>query len=754
MAKIGMDSKKQGDLNAITSKSIPEILKEITDSGGIAIGAHAYSDKGIISGMSGQQRTSLIQDPNLRGIEVANIENAKYFDGSDPTYKRLLACIKGSDAHSLEEIGKEFILLKMGEPNINGLKQALSDRESRIRYSPSELHNHPCIIGMYIEGGFLDGQIFRFNENLNSIIGGKGTGKTTAIELLRFVLSSQHKTQKMREEFKDMTNGILGRGMVSVLLRGKGGQFYIIQRKLGEDLKIFREDGQILEMSIESFSEFFSVESYSQGELFAIAKDGESQLKMLDQYINFGTLKDDEKNLIIKLNANATTLVNNNSSIIELKRKLERLPSIVEQIRVLEEKGLKDHNSDQKKWEYERSILEGLINNIRTKLVYLNSNLDKALLSEADINSANIINEEIIKKFVSEYSSLNVTLKVNQRMQIENLENTLNRLVKEQEEWNKKYLAQKIEFEKVVNELKSKGIDADGYLQLELERNNLERLKEELKKKESDSNIFIKERETMINELVILRQSITKKRKEMVSIINNYLKTLLYIELKEEDNWEDYSNWMISTLSGSYASKEETKILCQKIKPLVLVDTMNKYNSADCIDLIYSRTGVNKTYIQKVIEYPQFTSKLFDLQIIKVEDSLEIKLFDGEWKSINSLSAGGKCTAILLMAMLDRDMPLLIDQPEDSLDNSFIYTGIVQTIRKLKDKRQIIVVTHNANIPVLGDCELMFVLQSNGLRGNINSRGVIDNSVIKEKVQVILEGGQEAFKRRKEKYGI
>jgi len=133
---------------------------------------------------------------------------------------------------------------------------------------------------------------------------------------------------------------------------------------------------------------------------------------------------------------------------------------------------------------------------------------------------------------------------------------------------------------------------------------------------------------------------------------------------------------------------------------------------------------------------------------------LEIKLFDGEWKSINSLSAGGKCTAILLMAMLDRDMPLLIDQPEDSLDNSFIYTGIVQTIRKLKDKRQIIVVTHNANIPVLGDCELMFVLQSNGLRGNINSRGVIDNSVIKEKVQVILEGGQEAFKRRKEKYGI
>lgn len=65
-----------------------------------------------------------------------------------------------------------------------------------------------------------------------------------------------------------------------------------------------------------------------------------------------------------------------------------------------------------------------------------------------------------------------------------------------------------------------------------------------------------------------------------------------------------------------------------------------------------------------------------------------------------------------------------------------------------------IIVTHNANIPVLGDCELMFLMHSNGLKGDIRARGVIDTKEIKESVQIILEGGEEAFMKRREKYGI
>ena len=104
--------------------------------------------------------------------------------------------------------------------------------------------------------------------------------------------------------------------------------------------------------------------------------------------------------------------------------------------------------------------------------------------------------------------------------------------------------------------------------------------------------------------------------------------------------------------------------------------------------------------------------------------------------------------------MFERDITLIIDQPEDSLDNSFIYKEVVKNIRKIKNKRQLIIATHNANIPVLGDSELISVMTSNGRNGFVTERGIIDKNKIKIHVQNILEGGKEAFERRKLKYGI
>jgi ABC-type cobalamin/Fe3+-siderophores transport system ATPase subunit len=122
--------------------------------------------------------------------------------------------------------------------------------------------------------------------------------------------------------------------------------------------------------------------------------------------------------------------------------------------------------------------------------------------------------------------------------------------------------------------------------------------------------------------------------------------------------------------------------------------------------------------------------------------------------SVNQLSDGQKHTILLTIAMLaESNLPLVIDQPEDDLDNAFIFDSVVSTLRSVKERRQVIVVTHNANIAVLGDSELILPMRRSGDKGTVADRGSIDRTETKKSVQAILEGGELAFRRRQEIYG-
>jgi energy-coupling factor transporter ATP-binding protein EcfA2 len=151
------------------------------------------------------------------------------------------------------------------------------------------------------------------------------------------------------------------------------------------------------------------------------------------------------------------------------------------------------------------------------------------------------------------------------------------------------------------------------------------------------------------------------------------------------------------------------------------------------------------------------------LQEFRVPDSVSIEFNlaeEGEtprYRDLARLSVEQKATAILLIFLAQRDKPLVIDQPEDDLDNRFIFKDVVQRLRTAKDTRQLLLATHNANIPVLGDAELIVVLDSEEEAGRpvgrIDDRGSIDSPSIKHCVTQILEGGLEAFRLRQEKYG-
>ena len=126
------------------------------------------------------------------------------------------------------------------------------------------------------------------------------------------------------------------------------------------------------------------------------------------------------------------------------------------------------------------------------------------------------------------------------------------------------------------------------------------------------------------------------------------------------------------------------------------------------------------------------------------------------WRHIDELSTGQQCTAVLHLLLLENQDPLILDQPEDNLDNAFIAERIVTELRKAKLSRQFLFATHNANIPVFGDAEWIGVLSVEEGKGRIlpEQQGAIDLPEIQRLAANILEGGQSAFNQRREKYGF
>ena len=162
--------------------------------------------------------------------------------------------------------------------------------------------------------------------------------------------------------------------------------------------------------------------------------------------------------------------------------------------------------------------------------------------------------------------------------------------------------------------------------------------------------------------------------------------------------------------------------------------------------------GVAADQAQRIVGHLQGNEQLGDLENVELDDEPLIALKDGaDYKSSAELSTGQRCTVILPILLLESERPLLIDQPEDNLDNAFVYDAIVKSLRSAKAGRQLIFVTHNPNIPVLGEAERVFVFASDGRRGSVTHAGTVDD--VKREIEHLLEGGEEAFVLRMQKYG-
>jgi hypothetical protein len=194
---------------------------------------------------------------------------------------------------------------------------------------------------------------------------------------------------------------------------------------------------------------------------------------------------------------------------------------------------------------------------------------------------------------------------------------------------------------------------------------------------------------------------------------------------------------------------EVARDLATKVRASDLVDIVESGDAKRLADLLQRDLG----QMTRLVSHLMDSTSLYVLESVIPEDSLEITMFiRGEARSINQLSSGQKATALLPLILREAEYPLIIDQPEDDLDNAFVSEKLIERIRKLKANRQLIFVTHNANIPVLGDAEQVIVMEMEGpSRASPSRSGSVEE--MKEDVIRILEGGREAFQQRQARYG-
>jgi hypothetical protein len=280
----------------------------------------------------------------------------------------------------------------------------------------------------------------------------------------------------------------------------------------------------------------------------------------------------------------------------------------------------------------------------------------------------------------------------------------------------------------------------------------LDRIAEDLAIHRTELAELEERRRDMRSRLASLRNELYRRRLRDVDRINEDFSARIVLSLNHGTRTDAYQQALDSLLSGSRLRDQPA--LCRQLAavlpPAELVSHVEREDARGLAEILNREEG----QMLRLISHVAGLEAMYALEEGVSEDELEITMIvDGQPKSVGEMSKGQKATAILPLLLRSAPYPLILDQPEDDLDNRFIYSTLVAAIGWLKLERQLIFVTHNANIPVIGDADRVFVMSmADQDHATIEKQGTVDD--VKDDILLLLEGGKEAFERRGETYGL
>lgn len=616
------------------------------------------------------------------------------------------------------------------------------------------------LLSLSIVGGFLDGVRIDFAAGLNCIIGARGTGKTTVLEFVRYALQEMPGDPAACRRIESLVEKNLDGGRVRLAIRTKDGMTYVVSRSAGEESMVLTEDGRPTDITLKTGA-FFRADIYSQNEVESIADRSLSQLDLIDSFEADGIVEVNRKirGVKVELAANAGSMAPLNHRKASLEEELGALPGVEEKLKAFKGDGGEDSKEIDKALDLkalrdsERSFassMSSLLEKVSGDLADDMGWFDLSPNSPDDQRMLSGPNGALLGEMFSRLRACGADV---DRL----LQEARARVEKERESHSQ--LAARLdaahkEQELCFQELLERHKDAQGKA---TERSRLERLRNELKAKERQKaeaeqqlRDLLAKRSAMLQRLSELRDERFGIRRRIVDHINTNLSPVIRVSVEQDGNPEEYRALLERGLRDSGVRRN---VVAQKIaNALPPGDLVRVVKGRDTESLCRS-AELNPDQANKVLVQLLGSDILFELETVDLVDLPRIELNDGgNYKETGSLSTGQKCTTILPILLLETEHPLLIDQPEDNLDNRFVFETIVDSLRKVKKKRQLVFITHNPNIPVLGDAERVVVLDSNGTRARKAKEGTVDEC--RDDIVMLLEGGEDAFKRRKERYSF
>ena len=748
-----------------------KLLQRVDELGGFCFAAHITSSSGLLKG----KFHNLWIDPRLRAAQIpGNIDDLpqQYKPialNKNPNYKRdhPVALINARDVGEPSDLldPRTSTFIKMTQPCFASFLMAFKDPGSRVRLEDDQQkHFYSQIHSISIEGGYFDGLSAKISGHLNAVIGGRGTGKSTLLECVRYAMDVPHKSEDAIRQGDEIVKENLGKagGRVILQLRSAANYMkpYTVIRRYGEPPRVIDQNDN--ESRLHPGRDLLpGIEFYGQNEIHELAKSPGALTRILDQFLPDSVEQQAKLDSAFrKLRENSERLTKAQERKDEIERQIAQLPKLKEQVRQFKEHGLEEKLKQVPLLEKERQlgprILEEVKNTRDGQQQFEESLPDLVFLSDKALE--NLPHAELLQHGRALLETLGTTLR--QKLgemdkaigetgrSVKNLVDKLNQALVNAETGLEK------EFAKLPAVAGKDGKEIGrAYQRLLREIEQIRPSQTRLKTVDVLVGELEQTRRNLLGEISDIRSARTAAKQAAVKRLNKRLAGKLRISIVPDGLHEPLREFL-QGLSGVGEKKTEWVDTAESLTILGLVAAIREGKDA----LLAKQWGLTSGIAETLVRMT--TAQVYGLEAIDLEERVDLELnvshTSDRYRALDRLSTGQQCTAILHLLLLDNPDPLIMDQPEDNLDNAFIAERIVQELRVAKTERQFLFATHNANIPVFGDAEWIGVCAASEdcAEMPVNAQGSIDIPEIRDQVANILEGGKEAFVQRKEKYGF
>ena len=751
-----------------------ELLEHSRSWEAACIAAHVASDGGLLKKLSGQTRVNVWTSPNLLACALpgpvgdAPEDLRPILKNKNAEHKRTHppAIINASDVNSPDGLNEDSAscFIKMSDVSVEAFRQAFLDPNSRIRlHSDLQPEPHAELLAMTWEGGFLRDTSVHFNENLNAVVGGRGTGKSTMIESIRYVLGLEPLGEDARKAHEGVVRYVLRAGTkVSLMARSHKPSIrcYTIERSVPNPPVVKDETGEVL--SVSPGDVMPGVEVFGQHEISELTKSPEKRTLLLERFVERDpSMSGNKVRLRLELERSRSRIVDVRREIQTLEERLTALPGLEETEKRFRQAGLEERLKEKSLLIKEERLFSNLAERIqpfRTLQTELLEGLpiDATFVSDKALHG--LPNSETLREIEKILEALSTHLKSVGNHFVEVLSEADTAIEIVRAKWDKQRLAIEDNYEKLLRELQKSNIDGAEFIQLRRQIEELRPLKDRMENLKLNLATHEAHRRNLLSEWEDVKGSEYRKFEKAASKVSRKLRRRVKVKVTMAGDREPLEQ-LLREIGGNLAAA---------IERLNGLEQLSLREFAQCC-----REG--KESLMEKYDLPSGSAERISradpdlfmrIEELELPPTTQIELntaAEGEqevWQTLEALSTGQKATAVLLLLLLESKAPLVVDQPEDDLDNRFITEGVVPIIRRAKRRRQFVFSTHNANIPVLGDAELILGLTASGEAEVGQARiapehmGSIDSKPVRELVEEVLEGGKDAFEMRRSKYGF